>query len=48
MGAVFVEELDEVPEGARVIFSAHGVSPGGPARGARRGSCQSSTPPARW
>jgi 4-hydroxy-3-methylbut-2-enyl diphosphate reductase len=26
-GAVFVEELDEVPEGARVIFSAHGVSP---------------------
>lgn len=24
-GAVFVEELDEVPEGARVIFSAHGV-----------------------
>ena len=26
-GAIFVEELDEVPEGARVIFSAHGVSP---------------------
>ncbi|HLJ44360.1 MAG TPA: 4-hydroxy-3-methylbut-2-enyl diphosphate reductase [Bryobacteraceae bacterium] len=26
-GAVFVEELSEVPEGARVIFSAHGVSP---------------------
>src|SRR5687767_2996698 len=26
-GAVFVEELDEVPQGARVIFSAHGVSP---------------------
>jgi len=25
-GAVFVEELDEVPTGARVIFSAHGVS----------------------
>lgn len=24
-GAIFVEELDEVPEGARVIFSAHGV-----------------------
>jgi len=24
-GAVFVEELDEVPEGASVIFSAHGV-----------------------
>ena len=26
-GAVFVEELGEVPTGARVIFSAHGVSP---------------------
>lgn len=26
-GAIFVEELDEVPEGARVIFSAHGISP---------------------
>ncbi|MDX1655757.1 MAG: 4-hydroxy-3-methylbut-2-enyl diphosphate reductase [Candidatus Competibacteraceae bacterium] len=25
-GAVFVEELDEVPNGATVIFSAHGVS----------------------
>ena len=24
-GAVFIEELDEVPEGASVIFSAHGV-----------------------
>ena len=27
-GAVFVEELDEVPTGATVIFSAHGVSLG--------------------
>ncbi|MCB2177328.1 MAG: 4-hydroxy-3-methylbut-2-enyl diphosphate reductase [Actinomycetales bacterium] len=26
-GAVFVEETDEVPEGERVVFSAHGVSP---------------------
>jgi 4-hydroxy-3-methylbut-2-enyl diphosphate reductase len=25
-GAVFVDELDEVPDGATVIFSAHGVS----------------------
>ena len=25
-GAVFVQELEEVPEGARVIFSAHGVA----------------------
>lgn len=27
MGAIFVNELSEAPEGARVIFSAHGVSP---------------------
>ena len=27
LGAIFVEELEEVPTGARVIFSAHGVSP---------------------
>jgi 4-hydroxy-3-methylbut-2-enyl diphosphate reductase len=26
-GAIFVEELDEVPVGARAIFSAHGVAP---------------------
>jgi 4-hydroxy-3-methylbut-2-enyl diphosphate reductase len=26
-GAVFVQELDEVPEGSRVVFSAHGVAP---------------------
>src|SRR5271157_1261281 len=26
-GAIFVEELEEVPQGARAIFSAHGVSP---------------------
>jgi len=26
-GAVFVEETDEVPEGATVVFSAHGVAP---------------------
>ena len=26
-GAVFVEEIDEIPNGARAIFSAHGVSP---------------------
>ncbi|MBL8239135.1 MAG: 4-hydroxy-3-methylbut-2-enyl diphosphate reductase [Bryobacterales bacterium] len=27
LGAIFVEELEEAPSGARVIFSAHGVSP---------------------
>ena len=26
-GAIFVDELDEVPNGERVIYSAHGVSP---------------------
>ena len=26
-GAIFVEDLEEVPEGQRVIFSAHGVAP---------------------
>ncbi len=26
-GAVFVDDLEEVPDGARVIFSAHGIAP---------------------
>ncbi len=26
-GAIFVQELDEVPDGATVVFSAHGVAP---------------------
>src|SRR6478609_7367282 len=26
-GAIFVEEVEEVPAGGRAIFSAHGVSP---------------------
>ena len=36
-GAVFVEELDEVPTGATVIFSAHGVSQEVRADAERRG-----------
>lgn len=36
-GAIFVEELDEVPDGATVIFSAHGVSQGVRAEAERRG-----------
>ena len=36
-GAVFVEELEEVPEGATVVFSAHGVSPAVHAEAAERG-----------
>ncbi|ASN39867.1 MAG: 4-hydroxy-3-methylbut-2-enyl diphosphate reductase [Paeniglutamicibacter terrestris] len=36
-GAIFVEENDEVPEGALVVFSAHGVSPAVVASAADRG-----------
>jgi len=36
-GAVFVDELEEVPDGATVIFSAHGVSPEVRAGAATRG-----------
>ncbi len=36
-GAVFVEELDEVPDGATVIFSAHGVSQAVRSQAAARG-----------
>ncbi|MGY2873534.1 4-hydroxy-3-methylbut-2-en-1-yl diphosphate reductase [Marmoricola sp. URHA0025 HA25] len=36
-GAVFVEELGEVPPGATVVFSAHGVSPTVHAEAAERG-----------
>ena len=36
-GAIFVEELDEVPDGATVIFSAHGVSQAVRGEAARRG-----------
>ena len=36
LGAVFIEELDEAPEGARVIFSAHGVPKSVPREAARR------------
>ncbi|MEI6642315.1 MAG: 4-hydroxy-3-methylbut-2-enyl diphosphate reductase [Novosphingobium sp.] len=36
-GAVFVEELDEVPDGAPVVFSAHGVPKLVPAEATNRG-----------
>jgi len=36
-GAVFVGELGEIPDGARVVFSAHGVSPAVRDEAARRG-----------
>jgi 4-hydroxy-3-methylbut-2-en-1-yl diphosphate reductase len=37
LGALFVEELDEVPDGATVIFSAHGVSRAVQREAVRRG-----------
>ncbi|SEJ06975.1 4-hydroxy-3-methylbut-2-enyl diphosphate reductase [Sphingomonas sp. OV641] len=36
-GAIFVEELDEVPDGAPVVFSAHGVPKSVPANAEARG-----------
>ena len=36
-GAIFVEELDEVPDGAPVVFSAHGVPKSVPAEATVRG-----------
>ncbi len=36
-GAIFVDELDEVPDGAPVVFSAHGVPKSVPADAERRG-----------
>ncbi|HLN22626.1 MAG TPA: 4-hydroxy-3-methylbut-2-enyl diphosphate reductase [Patescibacteria group bacterium] len=36
-GAVFVDELDEVPEGRPVVFSAHGVAKSVPAKAEARG-----------
>ena len=36
-GAVFVKELDEVPDGVPVVFSAHGVPKAVPAKAAERG-----------
>jgi 4-hydroxy-3-methylbut-2-en-1-yl diphosphate reductase len=47
IGAVFVEELNEVPDGATVIFSAHGVSRVVQMEAKRRSS-RCSMPPVRW
>jgi 4-hydroxy-3-methylbut-2-enyl diphosphate reductase len=35
-GAIFVDEVDEVPQGAHIVFSAHGVSPAVVAAAAER------------
>jgi 4-hydroxy-3-methylbut-2-enyl diphosphate reductase len=36
-GAIFVQELDQVPDGVPVVFSAHGVPKAVPAKAAERG-----------
>jgi len=36
-GVIFIEELDEAPDGALVVFSAHGISPAVRAEAERRG-----------
>ena len=47
-GAIFIEDLADVPPGSTLVFSAHGVQQGRAGRGARRAASASSTPPARW
>ena len=46
-GAVFVDELQDVPDGATVVFSAHGVPAAVEARAMAR-ACGCSMPPAHW
>ena len=48
LGAVFVDELDEVPDDRPVVFSAHGVPKSVPADGRRLAASLTSTRPARW
>jgi 4-hydroxy-3-methylbut-2-enyl diphosphate reductase len=47
-GAVFVEDLAEVPDGATVIFSAHGVPQSVRIARPNAWPAMCSTPPARW
>ena len=47
-GAIFIEDLADVPPGATLVFSAHGVSQGGAAPRRAGAASASSTPPARW
>ena len=46
-GAIFVDEVDEVPEGSVTVFSAHGVSPAVVSAAGDR-SLTPLTRPARW
>jgi hypothetical protein len=46
-GAIFIEDLADVPPGATLVFSAHGVSKAMQEEAAPRGF-RFLTPPARW
>jgi 4-hydroxy-3-methylbut-2-enyl diphosphate reductase len=46
-GAIFIEDLDDVPAGNTLVFSAHGVSKA-VRRKPNRAASKFSTPPARW
>ena len=46
-GAIFVDSVEDVPEGATVVFSAHGVAPAVRGASDARGARRRSTPPAR-
>src|SRR3546814_543287 len=46
-GAIFIDELDQAPAGAIVVFSAHGVSKAVRQEAESRG-LRYSTPPALW
>ena len=48
LGAVFVEELDEVPEDGLVVFSAHGVPKSVPADARARKMLRDLTPGLDW
>ena len=47
-GVVFVDDPDEVPPGATLLYSAHGVSPTVRKQSRRSEVSAPSTPPARW
>jgi 4-hydroxy-3-methylbut-2-enyl diphosphate reductase len=47
-GAIFIENLADVPDGATLIFSAHGVPQSVRIEAANGAISTSMTPPARW
>ena len=47
-GAIFIEALSDVPPGATLVFSAHGVSKAVQMEAHARAASACLTPPARW